>query len=117
MELTSDTAAAPSGPSQKKVPLNEILAAAGSAEKFRDLLGIALTITDFEEVTTKNGETIQIIATDDQGAKHVVWAPSVVEKQVRQLEQNEYLPIRLVPGEVTGAAGREYFTLEEPPDA
>jgi hypothetical protein len=115
MDVTPDPGTATSDP-QNRTPLNEILAAAGSAERFRDLLGVPLTITEFEEVTTRNGETIQIVATDDQGAEHVVWAPSVVERQVRQLEKNEYLPIRLVPSAVTSAAGREYFTLEQPAD-
>jgi hypothetical protein len=89
---------------------------ASDAEKFRDLLGTALTITELITVATKNGESIQFVGTDDEGTEHTVWAPSIVAKNLGALEENGYLPIRLIPSESESKNGRNYFTLEVPED-
>jgi hypothetical protein len=111
-------AAAESGSSPDRPSVKEILSAGGGdAEKFRDLLGVPLTITGFEDVATKNGDSMQFAATDDDDVEHVVWAPSIVERHIRQLNEHGYLPYRAVPTAIEGASGREYFSLEEPADA
>jgi hypothetical protein len=87
---------------------------ASDAEKFRDLLGLPLTITELVTVATKNGDSMQFIGTDDDGIEHLVWAPSIVTKHLEALEENGYLPIRLIPTETESKNGRSYFTLVEP---
>jgi hypothetical protein len=95
----------------------DILAGGASdAEKFRDLLGVPLTITELITVATKNGDSTQFVATDDEGGEHLVWAPSIVTKHLEALEENGYLPIRLIPSEAESKNGRSYFTLEVPED-
>ena len=75
-----------------------------------------LTITELVLVGTKNGTSTQFIATDDDGTEHLVWAPSIVTKHLEALEENGYLPIRLIPSVTESKNGRAYFTLEVPED-
>lgn len=86
----------------------------GDAEKFRDLIGTPLTITERILVGTKNGTSTQFVAIDDEGIEHLVWAPSIVAKHLEALEENGYLPIRLLLSEAESKNGRNYFVLEVP---
>jgi hypothetical protein len=113
----SDYAKVVSAESGERPTVAEILSGGASdAEKFRDLLGTPMEITELITVQTKNGESTQFVATDDDGVEHLVWAPSIVSKHLEALEENGYLPIRLVPSETESKNGRAYFTLEVPED-
>jgi hypothetical protein len=111
----SDYAKVVSAESGDRPTVAEILSGGASdAEKFRDLLGTPLEISELITVQTKNGESIQFVGTDDDGVEHLVWAPSIVAKNLGALEENGYLPIRLIPSETESKNGRAYFTLEVP---
>jgi hypothetical protein len=108
--VATESGSPPDRPSVKDI----LAGGASDAEKFRDLLGMPLFITELVTVATKNGESTQFMATDDDGGEHLVWAPSIVTKHLEALEENDYLPIRLVPAEAESKNGRSYFVLEEP---
>ena len=95
--------------------LSDILSAGNSAEKFREHLGETLTIRDTVDVNTSNGPAVQMLVTKDgSDEEFLVWAPSVVARQLAELVENGFLPARLTLSEMTSQNGREYFTLTEP---
>jgi hypothetical protein len=95
--------------------LSDILSAGNSAEKFREHLGETLTIRDVLDVNTSNGPAVQMLVTKDgNDEEFLIWAPSVVARQVTELAENGFLPTKLTLSEMTSQNGREYFTLTEP---
>jgi hypothetical protein len=97
--------------------ISDILSGGNSAEKYRDHLGETLTITGYTTVNTKDGESVQFTAQDDGGEVKNYWAPSIVAKQVKELDENGFLPARLTLSTEESQNGREYFTLVQPDDA
>jgi len=90
--------------------LSDILGGAGSAAKFRDHLGEVVTIESIRSVVTKNGPSSQLI-TAEHGP---VWAPSIVETQVRELSDSGFLLLALKFEAAESADGKRYFTLVDP---
>lgn len=88
----------------------------GSANKYRDMLGKTLLIKGFRTVNTSQGESVIFTGEDSSGEDVDVWAPSVVAKQLRELEESEWLPMSLTLWKATSQTGREYFTLVDPED-
>jgi hypothetical protein len=105
-----------------KKSLRSILASGGSdAEKYRDFLGRVMVITDFTEVSTRNGAKLHLTAHEnDGGPAHTIWAPDIVARQVREIAENELLPARVLFTAKESKSGREFYTLdvldEEVPD-
>ncbi len=95
--------------------ISDILSAGSSADRFRDHLGETFTIVDFIETTTKNGPAVQLLVEcADHDGQFLIWAPSVVATQVRELAENGFLPARLSFAEQESRSGNTNLTLAEP---
>jgi len=95
---------------EPKKAVSDILGGSGSAAKFRDHLGEVCTIESVRSVSTKNGPSSQLVTTEHGP----IWAPSIVETQVRELDASGFLPMALRFESVGIADGKSYFTLVDP---